>query len=45
MLETTDSSRGAADPFFFADKDVCSIVLEVPNFALGQSSLACGTAR
>jgi hypothetical protein len=30
---------------FFADKDVCSIVLEVPNSALGQKRFACGRAR
>ncbi len=30
---------------FFADKDVCSIVLEVPNSALGQERFACGRAR
>jgi hypothetical protein len=30
---------------FFADKDVCSIVLEVPNSALGGKRFACGRAR
>ena len=30
---------------FFADKDVCSIVLEVPNSVLGSRRLACGPAR
>ena len=30
---------------FFADKDVCSIVLEVPNSVLGPKGLACGPAR
>jgi len=29
---------------FFAEKDVCSIVLEVPNSALGLKTLACGIA-
>ena len=30
---------------FFADKDVCSIVLEVPNSSLDPNGLACGPAR
>jgi len=30
---------------FFADKDICSIVLEVPNSALGRKRLAYGPAR
>jgi len=30
---------------FFADKDVCSIVLEVPNSALGQKRFGSGRAR
>jgi hypothetical protein len=30
---------------FFADKDICSIVLEVPNSQLGRKSLAYGPAR
>ena len=31
---------------FFADKNVCSIVLEVPNSALGaRANSACGLAR
>ncbi len=29
---------------FFAGKDVCSIVLEVPNYALGLERSACGIA-
>src|SRR6266849_6516974 len=28
---------------YFADQDVCSIVLEVPNSALGSKELVCGT--
>jgi len=30
---------------FFADKNVCSIVLEVPTLPWGPKRLACGTAR
>ncbi len=30
---------------FFADKDTCSIVLEVPNSLLGRKRLGCGLAR
>ena len=30
---------------FFTDKDVCSIVLEVPNSALGPKRWACGRAH
>jgi hypothetical protein len=30
---------------YFADKDVCSIVLEVPNSALGSGKMACGLAH
>jgi len=30
---------------FFADKDVCSIVMEVPNSALGAKTWACGLVR
>ena len=30
---------------FFADKDICSIVLEVPNSLWGQKRFACGRER
>ena len=43
-VEGTKNNLQFTGDDFFADKDVCSIALEVPNSALGSKIFACGPA-